>query len=109
MKREIIAFKNYYLDFMKKLAEEERRKILRALMLFQTEDKIPYHYIKHLEDGIYEFRVTHKNIEYRLLFIYDGDKIVVLFNCFKKKTQKTPKTEIDKAKRLRKEYFDEKE
>lgn len=39
------------------------------------------------------------------MFIYDGDKIVVLFNCFRKKTQKTPKNEIDKAIRLKDEYY----
>ena len=75
---------------MSKLAEQERKKILRALLLFETEDKIPYHYIKYIRDGVYEFRVTNFNNEFRLFFIYDGDTIVVLFNCFKKKTQKTP-------------------
>ena len=39
------------------------------------------------------------------IFIYDGDTIVVLFNGFKKKTQKTPKSEIDKAVKLKDEYY----
>ena len=106
--RKIIAYKRYYSDFMGKLSELERMKIMRALLLFETEDKIPYHYIKYLRDDIYEFRVNFGNNEYRLLFIYDGDTIVVLFNCFKKKTQKTPNNEIEKAIRLKKEYYEEK-
>ncbi|MBO7565932.1 MAG: type II toxin-antitoxin system RelE/ParE family toxin [Bacteroidales bacterium] len=109
MKRKIIAYKNYYSDFMSKLAEQERKKIQRALLLFETEDKIPYHYIKYIRDGVYEFRVTHINNEFRLFFIYDGDTIVVLFNCFKKKTQKTPKSEIDKAVKLKEEYYESKQ
>ena len=94
---------------MGKLSESERAKILRALLLFETEDKIPYHYIKYLRDDIYEFRVNHGNNEFRLLYIYDGDTIVVLLNCFKKKTQKTPNSEIEKAIRLKEEYYEQKD
>ena len=43
-----------------------------------------------------------------MFFIYDGDTIVVLFNCYTKKTQKAPKREIDKAIRLKEEYKNEK-
>ncbi len=90
MIREIIAYKGYYKAFMKKLSDKETLKIQKALLLLRTEERVPYHYIKHLRDGLYELRVTFGNNELRLFFIYDGDKIVVLFNGFKKKTQKTP-------------------
>jgi len=46
-------------------------------------------------------------MNFRLFFIYDGNTIVVLFNGFKKKTQKTPQTEIEKALRLKKEYYEQ--
>lgn len=92
---------------MEKLSENERGKIKRALLLFETEDKIPHHYIKYIRDGVYEFRVTYGNKEFRLFFIYDGDTIVVLFNCYTKKTQKAPKHEIEKAIRLKEEYRNE--
>lgn len=107
MKR-IIAYKHYYQDFISSLTEHERKKLLRALLLLQTEEKIPYHYIKYLRDGIYELRVTYGNNELRIFFIYDGDTIVILLNGFKKKTQKTPPKEIDKAIKLRKEYYESK-
>ena len=106
--KKIIAYKGYYVEFMAKLSEQERWKIQRALLLFETEDKIPHHYIKFIRDGIYEFRVNYGNNECRLFFTYDGDTIVILFNCFKKKTQKTPKSEIDKAVRLKNEYYENK-
>ena len=95
--RKILASKGYYSDFMLKLSEQERKKIKRALLLFETEDKIPSHYIKFIRDGVYEFRVNYGNNEFRIFFIYDGDTIVVLLNCFKKKTQKTPNSEIEKS------------
>jgi hypothetical protein len=81
--KKIIAYKRYYSDFMAKLSQPERIKIMRALLLFETEDKIPH--------------------------LYDGDTVVVLFNCFKKKTQKTPDSEIKKAIQLKKEYYEQKE
>lgn len=106
--KKIIAYKGYYLDFISRLSEQERRKVQRALLLFETEDRIPHHYIKFIRDGIYEFRVSYGSNEFRLFFIYDGDTIVVLFNCFKKKSQKTPNSEIDKAVKLKKEYYGQK-
>jgi putative addiction module killer protein len=107
MKR-IITYKKYFFEFIAKLSEQERNKIRRALALFKSEDKIPSHYIKFIRDGIYEFRINHGNNEFRIFFIYDGDTIVILLNCFRKKTQKTPDSEINKAIKLKKEYYDTK-
>ncbi len=108
MKR-IVAYKNYYRDFMLKLTENERTKIKRALLLFETEDKIPRHYISYIRDGLFKFRVTSGNKEFRMFYIYDGDKMVILFNCFIKKSTKTPKKEIDKGLKLMEEYKNAKE
>ncbi len=108
MVREIIAYKDYYRDFMTKLSEKEQLKIRRALLLFSDTEKIPSHYIKYIEDDIYEFRVNYGNNEFRIFFIYDGERLVILFNAFRKKTQKTPRSEITKAKRLKQEYYEDK-
>ena len=105
----IIAYKDYYSRFMAALSEQEANKIRRALLLFETEDRIPFHYIKYLKDGVYEFRVTYGNNEFRIFYVYDGDSLVILFNAFRKKTQKTPKSEIEKAIKLKNEYYAEKE
>jgi phage-related protein len=106
--KKIIAYKHYYRDFMSKLSDTERTKIRRALLLFETEDKIPHHYIHYIRDGVYEFRVSCGNKEFRLFFIYEDHQIVVLFNCFVKKSQKTPKREIENAIKLKEEYINEK-
>lgn len=107
MKR-IIAYKNYYAKFINELSETEQKKLFRAMALLASDDKIPHHYIKYLRDEIHELRVTCGNNELRIMFIYDGDTIVVLLNGFRKKTQKTPKKEIDKAIRLKTEYYETK-
>jgi phage-related protein len=39
---------------------------------------------------------------------FDEGNLVILLNGFQKKTQKTPKNEIELAEKLKKEYFDEK-
>ena len=106
--RKIITYKTYFSDFIKKLSKDEVNKIRRALDLFKIEDKMPRHFIKFIRDGVYEFRVTYGNNESRIFFIYDGDTIVVHFNAFKKKTQKTPDSEIKKALKLKEEYYDTK-
>lgn len=108
MKR-IIAYKSYFKDFVSSLSKDEANKLRRALDLFKVEDRMPRHYIKFIRDGIYEFRVSCSNNELRVFFIYDGNTIVVLFNAFRKKTQKTPDREIKKAIKLKKEYYDGKE
>ncbi len=108
MVREIVAYKDYYTDFMSKLNEKEQLKIRRALLLFSQTEKIPSHFIKYIEDDIYEFRVTYGNNEFRIFFIYDGEKMVILFNAFRKKTQKTPRSEIAKAKRIKRNYYEDK-
>ena len=64
--RKIIAYKNYFSDFIKKLSTDEINKIRRALDLFKVEDRMPRHFIKFIRDGIYEFRVTYGNNEFRI-------------------------------------------
>ena len=103
--RKLIAYKSYFMDFVSTLSEEERGKLQRALDLFKVEDRMPRHYIKFIRDGVYEFRVNYGNNEFRIFFIYDGEVIVVLFNAFRKKTQKTPDREIRKAIKLKEEYY----
>lgn len=94
---------------MDSIPREAREKIQRALLLFSDNERLPAHYISFLKEGVYEFRVSFLHSEYRLLFCYDDNALVVLLNCFHKKTQKTPKSEIDKAVKLKNQYYAEKE
>lgn len=106
MRREIVAFGDYYKDFMATLRDKERKKVLYILSLLENEERLPVKFIKHLLKGLYELRIMYDSNIYRLFFIFDDNRIVVLFNGFQKKTQKTPKTEIDKAIKIMKDYYD---
>lgn len=106
--KKVIAYKHYFKDFMESLQRDEQLKVKRALTLFSTEDKIPRHFIENMGEGLYQLRITLLKREARLFFIYDGNTLVVVFNCFIKKQNKTPKQEIEKAKRLIKDYYENK-
>lgn len=66
-------------------------------------------FFKHLEDGIYEIRIEVGNNIYRIFTFFDDNKLVVLLHGFQKKTQKIPKKEIEQAKKLRRDYYADKE
>ena len=59
-----------------------------------------------IKDGIYELRMLYNENIYRVFFIFDDNNIVVLFNGFQKKTQKTPSDEIEKAIKIKTAYYE---
>lgn len=71
---------------------------------------MPGDYLKHIEgtNGLYEIRVQQGSDIFRIFCFFDEGKLIVLANGFQKKTQKTPKSEIDKALKIKKEYETEK-
>ena len=73
-------------------------------------DRVPVRILRFIEgtDGLYEIRIEVGNNIFRVFCCFDEGALVILFNGFQKKTQKTPGKEIDKALRLMKEYFNEK-
>ena len=80
MRRRIITFGRYFGEFMEGLTAKEREKVDYGLVLLKTQD--------------------------RVFFIFDEGKIVVLFNGFQKKSQKTPEGEITKALKIKEEYYE---
>jgi len=105
VKRKIIAYKNYFKDFYDSLDGATQEKVLYVLMLLKTQDRLPVKFIKSVGNGLYELRIEYNGNIYRVFFVFDGGMVVVLFNCFQKKTQKTPASEIKKAIRLKEEYY----
>jgi phage-related protein len=108
--KKIIAYKEYFADFYKAQEDKVQEKIEYVLDLVRFERQVPKKFFKALEntDGIYEVRVitTFKSI--RILCFFDDGNLVVLVNCFVKKTQKTPRKEIKLAEKLKKEYLKDK-
>ena len=84
-----------------------REKIGYVFRVIETVDKISEKFLKHIEgsDGLYEIRIESGSNIYRIFCCFDRGNLVVLFNGFQKKTQKTPKQEIELAEKLKSEYF----
>jgi phage-related protein len=71
---------------------------------------LPVSILKSIEGrkGLYEIRIEVGNNIFRIFCCFDKGNLVILFNGFQKKTQKTPAKELDKAEKLMNEYFNEK-
>ena len=108
--RNIIVYKRYFYDFVHSLSLKTTNKIAYVLYLLTVAERIPAKFFKHIEgtDGLYEIRVDFESNCYRIFCCFDEGNIVVLFNGFHKKTQKTPKSEIDKAVIIRESYYNDK-
>jgi phage-related protein len=108
--REIIAYKNYFEDFLNKQNKKVQNKIYKILEAIETLEHVPQRYLKHLSgtDGLYEARIQLGSNIWRVFCFFDKGQLVILLNGFQKKTQKTPKGEIEKAIKLMKQYYDEK-
>ena len=109
--RTVVFYKDYFKTFFSLQREKVQKKIIWTLELIQELDKVPETYLKHLEntDGLYEIRIQQGNDIFRLFCFFDKGKLIVIANGFQKKTQKTPKKEIEKALKIKAEYDNEKE
>ena len=107
MSRIIIFHSDYFIKFYQEQDDKVKQKIQYVLELIKQVDRVPEKFLKHLSgtEGLYEIRVEYSPNIYRIFCCFDDGKLVVLFNAFQKKTQKTPKGEIEKAIDLMNEYF----
>ncbi len=110
IKRDLIYFRNYYWDFFNAQTEKVKDKIDYVLYLVTVADRIPKKFFEQMKgcDGLYEIRIEFESNIFRIFCCFDNGNLVVLFNGFQKKTQKTPSKEIDKAMRIKAEYFESK-
>jgi phage-related protein len=108
--RRVILYKNYFPDFFQRQRQKVKDKILWTLRIIETQNQIPSDYLKHLEgtDGLYEVRVKQGSDIFRIFCFFDDGNLVILANGFQKKTQKTPKSEIERAIKIKREYEQEK-
>ncbi|MEP0366708.1 MAG: type II toxin-antitoxin system RelE/ParE family toxin [Cyclobacteriaceae bacterium] len=86
--------------------EKVQKKIIWTINLIEEIRNVPETYLKHIKgtDGLYEVRVQSGSNIFRIFCFLDHGQLVVLMNGFQKKTQKTPKTEIERAMKIKKEY-----
>ncbi len=110
MNRKIIFYENYFVEFYQDQDQKVKEKIQYVFELIKQIERVPENFLKHLTgtDGLYEIRIDYLSNIYRIFCCFDEGKLVVLFNAFQKKTQKTPQKEIEKAIVLKKAYFENK-
>ena len=105
----IKTYGGYFQSFMQTLDEKIQRKIDYALQQLKTQERLSTKFVKAVRDGLFELRIEYNSNIYRVFFICDEGQIVVLFNGFQKKTQKTPKQAIEKALRIKEAYYADKQ
>lgn len=108
--REVIAYKHYFEEFLSKQPVKVQDKVFKIIEAIETLERVPSNYLKHLAgtDGLYEARVKLGSNIWRVFCFFDEGRLVILLNGFQKKTQKTPKSEIEKALRIMNEYYHDK-
>ena len=107
--RTAIFYKDYFVEFFIKQREKVQDKITWTIELIEQLEKIPETYLKHIEntEGLYEIRVKQGSDIFRIFCFFDKGKLIIITNGFQKKEQKTPKKEIEKALKIKKEYENE--
>ena len=102
----MFLYKDYFTDFYNQQKQKVKDKIIWTFRLIETIQQVPEDYLKHLEgtDGLYEIRVQLGSDIFRIFCFFDEGKLIVLANGFQKKSQKTLKSEIEKAIKIKKEY-----
>lgn len=108
--RQIIYYNKYFLDFYDHQTKRIKEKIDQVLFVVTVAERIPRKFFQHLEgtEGLYEIRVEFQGNIYRIFCCFDEGQVIVLFNGFQKKSQKTPAGEIERALKIMTEYFTDK-
>ena len=105
--REVVEFENRFSDFLKKQPIKVQNKIFKIIEAIETLEKVPSNYLKSIigTNGLFEARIQLGSDIWRVFCFFNKGRLVILLNGFVKKTQKTPKNEIEKANQLMIKYF----
>lgn len=108
--REVVAYENHFEDFLLEQPKKVQDKIFKIIEAIETLERVPSNYLKSMEgtNGLYEARIQLGSNIWRVFCFFDNGKLVILLNGFQKKTQKTPKIELEKALKLMTKYYSEK-
>ena len=106
-----VIFLDEAFEFLNRIHQKHYEKILYNIRKAQTQQDPEL--FKKLKDEIWEFRTLFQGLQYRLLAFWDKtdsqQTLVVATHGFVKKRSNVPDSEIEKAKQMRRKYFEEKE
>lgn len=110
MARTIIFYQNHFIDFYKELNPKVKEKVKYVLELIKQVERVPEKFLAPMTgyEGLFEIRIEYQSNIFRIFCCFDQGQLIVLFNGFQKKSQKTPKIEIERAMKLKTEYFENK-
>lgn len=108
--RQIIFYGDHFTKFYLEQPDKVQEKIEFVFKIIRNVQSVPKKFLLHVTgtDGLYEIRIEYESNIYRIFCCFDKGSLVILFNGFQKKSQKTPKKEIDLALRLKDDYFNSK-
>ena len=108
VERKIIFHDRHFVDFYLEQSTKVQEKIEFVLRIIRQVERVSRKFLSPIEgtDGLYEVKIEFSSNIYRIFCCFDEGNVVVLFNGFQKKTQKTPLKEIEKAVKLKREYFE---
>ena len=108
--RRVLFYKNFFQDFFSEQSKKVKEKIIWTLELIEDVERVPETYLKHLEntDGLYEIRIQKGNDIFRIFCFFDIGQLIIIGNGFQKKTQKTPKKELELALKIKSAYENDK-
>lgn len=97
-------------EFLLSLDKKMRAKLADTIMILQDNGyELREPYSKHISEGIFELRAKLGSDITRVMYFFYVERHIILTNGFIKKTQKTPQSEIEKAKKYRADYLKRKE
>jgi phage-related protein len=108
--RQLVFHGDYFKNYFDKQRPKVRDKITWTLKIIQEQEQIPIDFFKHItgEKGLYEIRTEYSGIICRMFCFFDTDNSIVLIKGFTKKSQKTPRVEIERALKIKYAYENEK-
>jgi len=108
--RTTYVYGNEFWDFYYAQRSDVQDKIDWIVGLVRSLRMVPEKFFKHIEgtEGLFEIRIKVGSDIFRIFCFFDEGNLVILLNGFQKKTDKTPKNEIEKAERLKKKYYEDK-
>lgn len=107
VERQLLFHKYYFIEFYAAQSTKVQEKIEYVFRILRTVDRVPRKFLEHLDgtDALYEIRIEVGSNIFRIFCCFDKGNLIILFNGFQKKSQKTPRQEIEMAEKLKKEYF----
>jgi phage-related protein len=96
MSDDLKEWPNVVTDFLRDIGLAAAVRLKRDLLQLATERHRLRGITKHIRGDIFELKTKYSKMEYRCLYVFYENDIVILF-CFQKKTRKTPTQHIDIA------------